>query len=116
MTLLPSSVSPTMTYTEFHPARRPEEFVGLAGPHGGLALPHDVLEAIAQARVSNRPHQYLVRGEWVRSDGARYLDIAVDRAWLTASTNYQLVDGMLRWTCPACGRLSGAHSKGCDYR
>ena len=105
----------TVEYHPFNPPRRPEEFVGIAGPHNGLALEHYVLEAIAKARVENRGHPYMVRGEWVRSDGVRYLDVAVDRSWVTANTHYQLIDGRLRWVCPECGKLSGQHAKSCGY-
>lgn len=104
------------TYRPFNPPRRPEEFVGIAGPHMGLALPHDVLEAIAASKQTRKPHGYLIRGEWVRSDGVSYLDVAIDYAWVTANTNHQLVDGRLRYVCSGCGRMSGEHVKGCDYR
>lgn len=103
-------------YREFNPPRRPEQYVGQPGPHQGLALEHYVLEAIAEARVSQRPHRWVVRGEWVRRDGVRFLDIAVDRAWIDASTDFRLSDGALRYVCPGCGRRSGNHEKGCDYR
>lgn len=103
-------------YMPFWPHRRPEEFVGIAGPHNGLALTHDVLEAIAESRVTGKPHPFLVRGEWIRRDGVRFLDVGIDVQWVTANTDYRLVNGMLRWTCPGCGRLSGNHAKGCDYR
>lgn len=106
----------TTEYVPFHPPRRPEEYVGQVGPHNGLALDHNVLDALAEARVSGKAHRYLVRGEWRRSDGVRYLDIAVDRAWVVANSNYQLVEGQLRYVCPGCGRMSGSHSKGCDQR
>lgn len=115
MSALPDEGRPTIEYHEFIPPRRPEEYAGQAGPHNGLALTYDVLDAMAEAKVSGRPHRYLVRGEWRRSDGVRYLDFAIDRAWVTANTNYRLVEGHLRWTCPVCGRLSGKHNKGCDY-
>lgn len=107
-----------ITRTEYHPfnpPRHPEEFQGIAGPHAGLALPYDVLQAMAEAKVANRPHPYIVRGEWVRSDGVRFLDVAVARQWVTQNTNYQLIDGRLRWQCPSCGKLSGTHAKACGY-
>lgn len=103
-------------YHEFTPPRRPEEYVGQSGPHNGLALTYDVLKAIGLARVSHQSHGYLVRGEWLSRDGTRYLDIAMDVAWVAANSNYQLVNGFLRWVCPSCGRMSGAHNKGCDQR
>ena len=105
----------TTGYVEFSPPRRPEEYVGQAGPHEGLALTHDVLDAIAESKVSGRPHRYLVRGEWQRNDGTRYLDFAIDRRWLEANSNYRTVEGMLRWTCPECGKTSGKHLKLCGY-
>jgi hypothetical protein len=114
MTML-ASLRTTITYVPFDPPRRPEEYVGQPGPHNGLALEHNVLDAIGQARALNRSHPYVVRGEWRRSDGVTYLDIAVDRAWVTQNTNYRLIDGRLRWQCPVCGRLSGQHTKSCDF-
>lgn len=109
-------MKPTTQYVEFRPARRVEEYVGQKGPHFGLALSPDVLDAMAQAKVTGKAHGYLVRGEWRRSDGVTFLDFAIDRAWVDANTNYRLQDdGRLRWTCPVCGRLSGSHNKGCDY-
>lgn len=102
-------------YHEFNPPRRPEEYVGQPGPHNGLALTYDVIQAIASSKMSGRPHPFLVRGETVRRDGVRFLDIAIDRAWVTQNTNYKLIDGRLRWQCPSCGKLSGTHSKGCGY-
>lgn len=87
-------------YVSFYPPRRPEEFVGIAGPHGGLALPHDVLHAIAQSRVTNRPHPYLVRGEWIRGS-VHWLDVAVDVQWVINNTDYELVNGYLRAPKPS---------------
>lgn len=108
--------TPTTRYVEFNPPRRPEEYRGAAGPHNGLALTWDVIQAIARSEMTGEAHGCLVRGEWVRSDGVRFLDFAIDRAWVAANSNYQLVEGQLRWVCPGCGRMSGNHSKGCDYR
>lgn len=105
----------TTTYVPFDPPRRAEEYVGQAGPHNGLALEHYVLEAMAQARVVKRAHPFVIRGEWRRDDGVTYLDIAVDRAWVTENSHHQLIDGRLRWVCPVCGKLGGQHGKGCDY-
>lgn len=102
-------------YVPFSPPRRPEEYVGQSGPHNGLALEHHVLDAIAEARLTGRRHRYLVQGEYVRRDGVRYLDIAIDRAWITANTRYQLIEGRLRWQCPECGKLSGQHTKACGW-
>jgi hypothetical protein len=107
----------TTTYHPFNPPRRPEEFVGIAGPYGGLALPHDVLAAIAEARATKQPHEYLVRGEWVRDYGVRFLDVSIDLEWVMAKDpNYQLINGRLRWVCPGCGYMSSNHKKGCGYR
>lgn len=102
-------------YVTFNPPRRPEEYVGQKGPHNGLALEHYVLDAIAEARVSGRRHRYVVQGEYVRRDGVRYLDIAIDRAWITENTNYRLFEGRLRWQCPECGKLGGQHTKACGW-
>lgn len=105
----------TITYVPFDPPRRPEEYLGQSGPHNGLALEHNVLDAIATSKQPGKPpHGYLVRGEWRRSDGVRFLDIAVDRAWVMSNTDYQLIDGRLRYVCPECGGMS--HRKGCSNR
>lgn len=106
----------TTAYVAFNPPRRPEEYVGQKGPHNGLALDHNVIEAIGKAKLTGDPHPYLVRGELRRSDGVTFLDIAVDVQWVTANTNHQLVNGFLRYVCPGCGRMSGTHAKGCDQR
>lgn len=105
-------------YHPFNPPRKPEEYIGQLGPHGGFALTWEVQQAIATSRATGVPHGFLVRGEWVRKDdGVRYLDFAVDRAWVQqVDANYHLVDGRLRWVCPTCGQMSGTHRKGCDYR
>lgn len=102
-------------YVPFNPARKPEEYIGQPGRHNGLALPHDTIEAIGRSRLTGQAHPFLVRGEWRREDGARWLDIAIDSTWVGANTNYKTVDGRLRWTCPECGKLSDAHGRGCGY-
>lgn len=103
-------------YHPFNPPRRPEEYAGQPGPHQGYALTWDVIQAIAESKVSGKYHGYLIRGEWIRRDGVRFLDIAVDRAWVVENTDYQLIDGRLRWVCPECGYMSGNHRKGCANR
>lgn len=106
---------PRTEYFRFRPHRRPEEYLGQAGPNFGLALPPYALDAIADAKVTRRPNQYAVVGEW-RREGIRFLDLAVTREWLEAVSNYrQDESGRLRWTCPECGRLGGSHAKGCGY-
>ena|ERR1041385_1162089 len=97
-----------MSYVLFDPPRRVEEYAN--------EVSVSVLEEIAAARLAKQPPKYLVKGEWVYADGQRYLDIAVNREWVTAASNHQLVDGNLRYVCPGCGKLSGVHAKGCDYR
>lgn len=105
------------TYHRFDPPRRPEQYVGQPGPHNGLALPHSVIEAIGKSRVRGEAHGYLVRGEWVRRDGIRFLDIAVDVGWVVDNVpDMHLVGGFLRYVCPGCGRMSGNHTKGCSNR
>lgn len=97
-----------MTYMLLNPPDRPENY-------SPAELPHDVLEAIASARITGIPHQYVVKGLWTYGD-RRFLDIAVDYAWVVDNTNHQFVNGRLRWVCPGCGKLSGEHAKGCGYR
>lgn len=110
------ALRPTTEYFRFRPHRKPEEYLGQAGPHFGLALEPAVLDAIADAKATGRPNQYAVIGEWRRSDGVRFLDVGVTREWLETVTNYRLDDnGRLRWTCPECGKLGGQHTKACGY-
>lgn len=106
----------TTEYVRFERPRRPEEYVLQPGPHFGLALPPGAYDAIAEAKVTGRPNMYEVIGEWRRSDGVSFLDLAVSPAWILANTNYRPDErGRLRWTCPECGKLSGIHSKTCGY-
>lgn len=97
----------TIEYRKFDPPARPEEFVG--------RMPSEVLQDAAEARVAKRPGKYLVLGEWVR-DRKVWLDIGINREWVTWRTHYQLLNGHLRWVCPGCGKLYDAHQKGCEYR
>ncbi len=96
-----------MSYVEFNPPRKVEEYPD--------RVPMDVIEEVAKSRLTHAPPKYLIRGEWDH-DGQRTLDIAINRDWVTAVSDYQLVGGFLRYVCPGCGRMSGAHSKGCDQR
>lgn len=107
---------PVTEYHRFNPPRRIEEYVGQPGHQFGLALPPEGYEAIAEAKMHGGPAQFVVRGEWVRSDGVRYLELAVSHDWILANTSYRDHNGRLRWECPSCGRLSGQHSKVCDER
>jgi hypothetical protein len=103
-------------YRRFTPHRRAEEYIGQKGHEvGGLALPPAVYAGIAEAKTLRQPSPYAIQGEWV-FDGRRYLDCAVTRDYIEATTHYRADErGVLRWTCPSCGRLSGQHSKVCDY-
>ena len=98
-----------MSYEVFIPPRRIEEYPD--------RVSGAVLQEVAVARLTHQPPKYLVKGEWTYADGRRELDIAVNREWVDATTNYRLQeDGRLRWTCPGCGKLSGVHTKVCEYR
>lgn len=96
-----------MSYELFIPPRRVEEYATVVAP--------EILTETARARVTHAPAKYLVKGQWVYLDGRRELDVAINRAWVDAVTDYKLTDGRLRWTCPICGKLSGTHTKACDY-
>jgi hypothetical protein len=98
-----------MSYERFNPPRRIEEY--------RARVDQQVIEEVAESNLKRLPPKYLIAGEWTDPKGRRSLDIAVNREWVTAADpNYQLVEGRLRWVCPGCSRMSGAHSKGCDYR
>jgi hypothetical protein len=102
--------------TEYHPFRpvRPiHDYRDAPGPHAGRALDGTAYAALADAKTKGGPVGIVVVGEWVRDDGRRYLDFAVPRDWIEWHTNYR--GDPLRWTCPRCSRLSGKHSKDCDY-
>ena len=96
-----------MSYQAFDPPRRVEEYPGRVSP--------EVLTEVAAARLTHQPAKYLVKGEWFYADGRRELDIAINREWVTAVSNYRLTDGRLRWTCPICNQMGGKHTKACDY-
>lgn len=110
------SYGPTTEYHRFREPRRPEQYVGHPGPHFGLALPPCAYDAIAESKVSGSPNQYAVVGEWRRSDGVSFLDLAVTREWIEAVTLYRADEkGGLRWTCPECGKRGGSHTKACEF-
>lgn len=96
-----------MSYELFIPPRRVEEYA--------TVVPMTILEDTAKARLTHAPPKYLIKGQWTYEDGRRELDIAINRAWVDAVTNWKLNDGRLRWTCPICGKLSGIHTKACDF-
>lgn len=96
-----------MSYQLFNPPRRVEEYA--------TQVPLEIIEEVARSRLVHQPPKYLIKGEWIYADGRRFLDIAINREWVEAATNYRLTDGRLRWTCPVCGRLGGNHTKACDY-
>lgn len=108
-------LGPITEYHRFNPPRRVEEYVGQPGHEFGLALPPYGYQAIADAKTTGGPTQFVVQGEWRRSDGVRYLDLAVSHEWILANTNYREHNGQLRWTCPECSMLSGKHSKVCGF-
>lgn len=95
-----------MSYVEFNPPRGVEQYPERVSP--------EVIEEVARNRVAHQPPKYLVQGEWVYGL-QRYLDVAINRAWVDFVTNYKLTEGRLRWTCPICGKLGGTHTKACDY-
>lgn len=105
-----------MEYRWFETPRRAEEYIGQAGRYTGFALPGYVYEAIAEAKTRHLPSPYLVIGEWVREDGARWVDCAISKGYIESVTNYRADErGILRWTCPSCGRFGGKHTKVCEY-
>ena len=96
-------------YVRFDPPRRLEEYTS----HPSMPLAG--YDALADAKVRGGPAQYAVQGEW-HHDGKVWLDLAVTRPWLEHRTNYRADDrGVLRWTCPVCGRVGGKHEKLCEY-
>lgn len=96
-----------MSYVPFNPPRRIEGYPGRVST--------EVLEEVAKCRLAHQPSKYLVKGEWTHADGRLELDIAINREWVEAVSNYQLIEGRLRWVCPVCQKMSGSHTKSCDY-
>jgi hypothetical protein len=96
-----------MSYVEFNPPR------GIETYPNRIAM--EIIEEVAKDRAAHRPPKYLVKGEWTYSDGRQELDIAINRAWVEAVSNYKIVEGRLRWVCPVCQKMSGTHAKSCDY-
>lgn len=97
-----------MSYVAFDPPRRVEEYPD--------RVSMEVLEEVAKSRLTHAPPKYVVKGEWVYADGRSYLDLAINREWVTSVADYQLVDGRLRYVCPECGYMSSNHRKGCGNR
>lgn len=96
-----------MSYEVFDPPRRIEDYPG--------RVPLEVVEETARCRLQRQPPKYLVKGEWSRPDGSLELDIAINRAWVVAISDHQLIDGRIRYVCPSCGKFSGSHAKGCGF-
>lgn len=104
-----------ITYHPFSTPRRAEEYQGAKGNEvGGMALPPHVYEAIAKAKTSGKPCQYVVLGEHRRDDGTSWLHFGVTRAYIEAVTNYRDTGSGLHWTCPECLRVGGRHARGCS--
>ena len=89
-----------------HPARGHEL--------GGLALTPHALQALAEARATGKPCEYVVIGEERHPDGRWYLILGANRAYIEAVTDYSDQGGHLVLTCPDCGKRGGKHVKGCE--
>jgi hypothetical protein len=104
----------TTTYTPFRPTRPLTQYRGQPGNEvGGQLLTPDAYDAISTAATSGLPCSLVVAGEWVRDDGARFLDFAVPTAYIEATTDHRYHEGRLRYLCPLCERWNGSHIKGC---
>lgn len=60
-------------------------------------LPWEAIDAHAKSFVTGRPCQYIVVGEFVREDGVRFPDLAINPDWMESFSFRR--DGK-RWVAP----------------
>jgi hypothetical protein len=104
------------TYLPFAPWRSAREYQGQQGSEvGGLRLPVNVMNSLAETIPKHLPEQYAVKGEWTYPDGRRFLEFAVTTEWIEATTDLRWDPGQrkLRVKCPLCEFWDGKHAKGC---
>jgi hypothetical protein len=105
----------TMTYNAFRPHRPLRQYRGQAGHEAnGTMLPTYAQDALAASMTSDIPCELVAVGEYVRDDGARFLNFAVTRGYIEALTDYLDEGGRLRLVCPQCEGKDGNHLKSCN--
>lgn len=107
------------TYTRFVPPRRIAEYVGQKGSEAnGQRLSYAAYDALAASKVSGREPEFVVIGEYRRSDGASFLDLGVTRDYIEATTDFRWDAGAkkLRYVCPECEMKDGKHATKCKFR
>ena len=87
------------------------------GSPNGFLLPWDAIDDQALAIVERRAPAFVVLGEYERSDGLRFPELAVTTSHIEATTHYRWDRDArrLRWTCPYCGLKDTKHAKGCEW-
>lgn len=104
-----------VVYHPFTPHRPLRQYRGQAGHEvNGMLLSPMALDALSKSVTSDIPCELVVRGEHVREDGVRYLDFAVTKAFIEATTDFLDENGTLRLVCPRCEQKDGRHLKSCD--
>lgn len=104
----------TMTHVRFEPTRKLTEYIGQPGEEiGGQRLTPAAYEAISDAKRTGKPSELVVTGEYIRSDGARFLTFGVTREHIEAVSDFRHHLGRLHYLCPDCGLWDGRHSKVC---
>jgi hypothetical protein len=93
------------------------QYIGLPGHEiSGQMLPPSVYDAIASAKMSGRPCEYIVLGQQIREDGAVFLQFGVPGAYIENRTDWKVQEnGSLRLVCPECSAKDGKHSRTCGY-
>lgn len=106
-----------MNYEPFKPVRSVREFRDVPGfEQGGTALTADAYAALATAKATGNPCEYVVMGRDVREDGVFFLRYGVTTDYIEATTDYRDDGTGLHYVCPDCGRKGGNHSRGCKAR
>lgn len=101
----------------FRPARSVREY-GFDANHrpieqkaspSGYLLPWEAIDAEAEAVSTRSRCQFVVRGEWVRDDGARFPELAVDPEWMHDQGFVHVVKG--GWHLPSedCDKAQHKH-------
>lgn len=112
---------------KFVPYPHPRELTDFLGPDGtpmpgheasGTILSYAALDALARSKTAHEPCMLVAIGEHVdERRGRRFLELAINPAWLQTRTNYRYVKGERYpvWTCPECGETNRRHRRGCTY-
>jgi len=79
----------------------------------GFVLSWEAIAAMNSGLRNHQPCEYLAIGETRYSDGTRFLDLAMNPAWIERNTDYHFLPGKLNpvFICPDCEGTGGEHHK-----